>query len=64
MKRAFLVARQEFIKYVTRRGFLISILMFPLWIMVVILVPRWTGGGDTADSLRSFTILDRSGGVS
>ncbi len=62
MRRAFLVARQEFIKYVTRRGFAISILMFPLWIMIVILVPRWTGGGDTADSPRSFTILDRSGG--
>jgi ABC-2 type transport system permease protein len=63
MKRAFLVARQEFIKYVTRRGFALSILMFPLWIMIVILVPRWTGGGDTADSPRTFTILDRSGGA-
>ena len=60
MKRAFLVARQEFIKYVTRRGFAISILMFPLWIMIVILVPKWMDGPPTA---RLFTVVDQSGGA-
>lgn len=61
MTRAFLIARQEFIKYVTRRGFAISILMFPLWIVIVTLVPQWTGGND-APSNHVFTVVDRSGG--
>ena len=61
MKRTFLIARQEFIKYVTRRGFAISILMFPLWIVIVTLVPQWTGGsGD--DAPHAFTIVDRGNG--
>ena len=40
MKRAYLIARQEFIKYVTRRGFLISVLLFPLWIGLVAFLPH------------------------
>ncbi|HWD28130.1 MAG TPA: ABC transporter permease [Rhizomicrobium sp.] len=64
MKHTFLIARQEFIKYVTRRGFLISVLMFPLWIMVVIFVPQWTGGGSgTAAHRHDFAILDKTGGA-
>ncbi|HEY4942897.1 MAG TPA: ABC transporter permease [Rhizomicrobium sp.] len=63
MKRAFLIARQEFIKYVTRRGFALSILMFPLWIMIVILVPQWTGGGDGGAREHYITVVDRAGGV-
>jgi ABC-2 type transport system permease protein len=62
MNRTFLIARQEFIKYVTRRGFAISILMFPLWIVIVTLVPQWTGGGDTP-STHVFTVVDRTGGA-
>ncbi len=58
MRRTFLIARQEFIKYVTRRGFFISILMFPLWIALIVLVPQWTGGAPQ----RTFTIVDRAGG--
>jgi len=58
MRNAFLIARQEFIKYVTRRGFFISILMFPLWVMFVVLLPQWTGGVPQ----RVFTIVDRAGG--
>ncbi|MEJ1967376.1 MAG: ABC transporter permease [Rhizomicrobium sp.] len=61
MRRAFLIARQEFIKYVTRRGFFISILMFPLWIVVVTMVPQWTGGG--SDSPVIFTVVDEAGGA-
>jgi ABC-2 type transport system permease protein len=58
MRNAFLIARQEFIKYVTRRGFFISILMFPIWVMIVMLVPRWTSGAPQ----RIFTIVDQAGG--
>jgi ABC-2 type transport system permease protein len=58
MRNAFLIARQEFIKYVTRRGFFISILMFPLWVMLILLLPQWTGGAPQ----RVFTIVDRAGG--
>jgi ABC-2 type transport system permease protein len=61
MRHTFLIARQEFIKYVTRRGFLISVLMFPLWIMIVIFVPQMTGAG--APRSHVFTVVDRSGGV-
>jgi len=62
MRRTFLIARQEFIKYVTRRGFVISILMFPLWIMLVALVPQWTGGGNEP-RYHHFTVVDRTGGA-
>ena len=62
MRHVYLIARQEFVKYVTRRGFLISILMFPLWIMVVIFLPQWMGTGPNAPSPHTFTIVDRTGG--
>ncbi|HLJ52104.1 MAG TPA: ABC transporter permease [Rhizomicrobium sp.] len=58
MRNTLLIARQEFIKYVTRRGFFISILMFPIWIIIVLMVPRWT----SAAPQRTFTIVDRAGG--
>ena len=58
MRHTFLIARQEFIKYITRRGFFISILMFPVWIAIVILIPQWTG----SIPQRTFTIVDRAGG--
>lgn len=58
MRNTFLIARQEFIKYVTRRGFFISILMFPIWVMIVMLVPRWMSGAPQ----RAFTIVDQAGG--
>ena len=58
MRHAFLIARQEFVKYITRRGFFISILMFPVWIAIVILIPQWTGSVPQ----RVFTIVDRAGG--
>lgn len=58
MRRTFLIARQEFIKYVTRRGFFISILMFPMWIALIVLVPQWTGGAPQ----RTITIVDHAGG--
>jgi ABC-2 type transport system permease protein len=63
MNHTFLIARQEFIKYVTRRGFLLSILMFPLWIMIVIFVPQWTGGGGATAHRHDFAIIDKTGGT-
>ena len=63
MRHVYLIARQEFVKYVTRRGFLLSILMFPLWIMIVIFVPQWTGGGQGGPAPHNFTIMDRAGGA-
>ncbi len=63
MRHVYLIARQEFVKYVTRRGFLISILMFPLWIMIVIFIPQWTGSGAGAPAPHRFTVVDRAGGA-
>ena len=59
MNRTYLIARQEFIKYVTRRGFFISLLAFPMWIVLAVVVPRWM-----ASTLpqRAFAIVDRAGG--
>jgi ABC-2 type transport system permease protein len=59
MNRTYLIARQEFIKYITRRGFFISLLAFPMWIVLAVVVPRWM-----ASTLpqRAFAIVDRAGG--
>jgi ABC-2 type transport system permease protein len=59
MNRTYLIARQEFIKYITRRGFFISLLVFPLWITLAVFVPRWMAG--TLPE-RAFTIVDHAGG--
>jgi ABC-2 type transport system permease protein len=59
MKRVWLIARQEFIKYATRRGFLISVLLFPIWIGLVAFLPRAL---ESATPSRVFTVVDRAGG--
>lgn len=59
MKRAYLIARQEYIKYVTRRGFLISVLLFPVWIGLVAFLPAML---QRATPSRIFAIIDRAGG--
>jgi ABC-2 type transport system permease protein len=59
VRRIYLIARQEYIKYVTRRGFLISVLLFPVWIGLVAFLPRAL---DRATPSRVFTIIDRAGG--
>jgi ABC-2 type transport system permease protein len=63
MRQIWLIARQEFIKYVTRRGFLLSVLMFPLWIVIVVMVPKWTGTDSDVPRAHLFTVVDRSGGA-
>ena len=59
MIRALLVARSEFLKYVTRRGFIISLLMFPVWGVVGGVVPQWI---ESKTPTPSFTVVDRTGG--
>lgn len=59
MNRTWLIARQEFVKYITRRGFFISLFMFPIWILAGIFVPRWAS--ETLPQ-RPFAIVDRAGG--
>jgi ABC-2 type transport system permease protein len=59
IRRIFLIARQEFLKYVTRRGFLISILMVPLFIVLAAAIP-----GLVASQVRTrvIAVIDRAGG--
>ena len=59
MRRALLVARSEFLKYVTRRGFIISLVMFPIWVVVGGVVPQWI---ESKTPTRNFTVVDRTGG--
>ncbi len=59
MRRLLLVARHEFVKYVTRRGFIISIFMMPLWIAFAAIVPRWIEHNAPP---RSVMVVDRAGG--
>jgi ABC-2 type transport system permease protein len=37
--------------------------MFPLWIMIVIFVPQWTGGNGGAPRDHVYTVIDRTGGA-
>lgn len=41
IRRTFLIARQEFVKYVTRRGFLLGLLMAPLIFVIAVAVPQF-----------------------
>jgi len=59
VKRVWLIARQEYIKYVTRRGFLISVMLFPVWIGLVAFLPRAL---DRATPSRVFAVIDHAGG--
>ena len=59
MRRILLVARHEFIRYVTRRGFIISIVLMPTWVLFAAMVPRWIENNAPP---RSFMVVDRSGG--
>lgn len=55
MNRIFLIARQEFIKFITRRGFLFTLIGVPLWIGLAAIVPKMVapGGGQAV-----FTVID------
>jgi len=59
IRRTLLIARQEFIKYVTRRGFIISLLMFPLILVLAVTIPRFTA---THPRTNVMTVVDVAGG--
>lgn len=59
MNRIFLIARQEFIKFITRRGFLFTLIGVPLWIGLAAIVPKMiASGGDQA----VFAVIDHGHG--
>jgi ABC-2 type transport system permease protein len=60
MNRVFLIARQEFVKFVTRRGFLFTLIGVPIWMALATIVPAMLGNhsGQTM-----FAVVDRSGGA-
>jgi ABC-2 type transport system permease protein len=57
MREVLLIARHEYIKFVTRRGMLISILLLPVIIGLSAGVPYLTARSSQADA---FTVIDRS----
>ena len=59
IRRIALIARQEFLKYVSRRGFIISVLMVPLVIAFAALVPMFVM---SQTETRVIAVIDRAGG--
>lgn len=59
IRRAFVIGWQEFVKYVTRRGFLISLLMMPLILVLATAVPSFTATHPRANVM---TVVDFAGG--
>jgi len=59
IRRIFLIARQDFLKYVTRRGFFISLLMVPLIFIIAAVVPSLVA---SHAQTRILTVVDRAGG--
>lgn len=58
MRNFLLIARHEYIKYVTRRGFLISLLMFPLWVGLASILPQLV---QRTEPQPVFIVVDRDG---
>ncbi len=59
IRRTFLIARQEFIKYVTRRGFVLGLLMMPLFFVIAIVVPQLSA---SHQRINVMTVVDLAGG--
>jgi len=59
MRRTLLIARNEYVTYVTRRGFLIGVVLFPLWIGLVVALPGLLA---STTPVRHFAVVDRAGG--
>lgn len=59
IRRTLLIAWAEFIKYVTRRGFIISLLMMPVLLAVSIIIPSFTA---THPRTNVMTVVDLAGG--
>lgn len=58
-RRTLLIARQELVKYITRRGFIISLLMMPLVMALSIAVPSFTASHPRSNVM---TVVDQAGG--
>ena len=58
-RRTLLIARAEFIKYVTRRGFLISLFMLPVLMVLSIAISSFTAHHSRANVM---TVVDLAGG--
>ena len=59
IRRLYLIARQEFLKYVTRRGFLITTLMVPFFVVFAAIVPSLL---ISQTETRVIAVVDRAGG--
>ncbi len=59
IRRTFLIARQEFIKYVTRRGFLLGLVMMPLFFAIALVVPQFAASHPRTNVM---TVVDLNGG--
>lgn len=59
IRRIFIIARQEFLKYVTRRGFFISTLMVPLVMVLAAFIPSLVA---SQTQTHIITVVDRAGG--
>ncbi|HWA30390.1 MAG TPA: hypothetical protein VG867_04805, partial [Rhizomicrobium sp.] len=60
MTRALIIARQEFVKFVTRRGFLFTLIGVPLWIAAAVIVPPMFAKSEAPKAI-VFTAIDRTG---
>ncbi len=58
MRGVWLVARREFAYFVLRRGFLISLLLVPVWIGISVAIPLLAA---RSVSVASFVVVDQSG---
>lgn len=59
MNRVLIIARHEFIKFVTRRGFLFTLIGVPLWIALAAIVPAKLSNGHGHDI--AFAVIDHTG---
>ena len=59
MNRILIIARHEFIKFVTRRGFLFTLIGVPLWIALAAIVPSKLSPKESHDV--TFAVIDRAG---
>ncbi len=60
IRRTFVIGLQEFVKYVTRRGFVISLLMMPLILVIAAAVPAFTASHPRTNVM---TVVDLTGGT-
>src|ERR1700710_2636811 len=60
MRSIWIIARQEYLKFITRKGILFGLLLFPLIILLAFYVP--TLSHRQPPPTEALTLVDRSGG--